>query len=63
MEEDKNSSRVASERVVENSSQDVSPFEAAETRVGEIKVEVGFMISETMIDGPGDVVSGRRKLK
>lgn len=55
MEGCKNSSRATeSERVVENSSQDVSAFAAVEGRVGTIKVEFGDMISETITDGVGD---------
>ena len=57
MEGDKNSSRAISERVVENSSQDVSPFAALEVRV-----ELACAISETA-GGVGDETSGNRELK
>jgi hypothetical protein len=52
---------VASERVVENSSQDVSPFVVVEGRIEVTKVESTFMISETMIDGTGDELPVDRK--
>lgn len=55
---DRNSSRVTSDRVVENSSQEVSPFEAVEALLGLIKVEVDFMTSETILKGVGDETSG-----
>lgn len=58
MEGDKNSSRATSERVVENSSQDVSPFPAVEVRV-----ELTCAISATFIGGVGDESSGNRELK
>lgn len=48
---------------MENSSQDVSPLEVVRTRVGVIKVEVGFMISETIVDGAGEAAFGDCKLK
>lgn len=48
---------------MENSSQDVSPFEAVEARVGVIKVEWGFMMSETIADGTGDEMSSNCKVK
>lgn len=58
MEGDKNSSRATSERVVENSSQDVSPFTVIEVRVG-----LACAISETIIGVMGDEPSGNRGLK
>jgi len=61
-EGDKNSSRVTSERVVENSSQDVSPFVEMEARVEVRKGELVAMISETITGGMGDEPSGKREL-
>jgi hypothetical protein len=63
VEGDKNSSRVTSERVVENSSQDVSPFAGIDARVGTAKVALAGMISGAVIDGVGDEPSGNRELK
>jgi hypothetical protein len=60
---DRNSSRVTSERVVENSSQDVSPFAVAEVCVGVTKVEFAFMMSEATADGLGDEPSDDWNLK
>lgn len=54
---------MTSERVVENSSQDVSPLEAMEARVGAIRVELGFMMSEIIADEVGDEASVNWKLK
>jgi len=55
---------VTSERVVENSSQDVSPFAEMEVCVVEgTKVELAFMISETTVEGSGDEPLDDRKLK
>lgn len=48
---------------MENSSQDVSPFAIAEARVGIFKIELAEIISVITIDGAGDEVSGRWKLK
>jgi len=58
VEGDKNSSRATSERVVENSSQDVSPFAAIEVRI-----ELACAIPETAIGGVGDGPPGNWELK
>jgi hypothetical protein len=58
VEGDKNSSRATSERVVENSSQDVSPFATIVVCLGNFKVGLASMTSETAVDGVGDGPSG-----
>ena len=61
MEGDKNSSRVTSERVVENSSQDVSTFVVVGGRVG--IVMLADTTPGTTTDGAGDEPSRNWKLK
>jgi len=54
---------VTSERVVENSSQDVSPFTTIGARVGIIEVELADVVSETIVDDVGDNPPGNLELK
>lgn len=63
VEEGKNSSRAISERVVENSSQDVSPFAVIEARFGIVEVESAEVVSMIIVDGVGNEPTGKWRLK